>query len=246
MDVKILEKLGLTGNEIKIYVTLFRRGISTTGPLMDELGLSSSRIYGSLKSLIAKGLVTYFVKNNTRYYQAENPDILLSEFENMKISIEKTIKEIKSSSRDEGEKEYSAIFEGFKGFKQAFEIVLKECNKKEELLTIGFSPPEHGFQTLRNYLMKVDRERNKMKIPMKIIFDRDMKDSVGKDREKEKYTQVKYLPKGYVTPAAMSIFKDYVIHWAWGKNPLIFVIKNKQINESFRSYFELLWKMAKK
>ena len=81
---------------------------------------------------------------------------------------------------------------------------------------------------------------------MRILLDINMKDTIGKDREKEPYTEVKYLPKGYITPSALSIFKDYVIHWVWKENPTTFVIRNKEINESFRNYFNLLWKMAKK
>ena len=79
-----------------------------------------------------------------------------------------------------------------------------------------------------------------------VVFDINMKDTIGKDREEEPYTEVKYLPKGYITPAALSIFQDYVIHWVWRKKKVIsFVIKNKDINESFRNYFNLLWKQAK-
>ena len=89
-------------------------------------------------------------------------------------------------------------------------------------------------------------QRNRRKIPMKIILDVNMKGTIGKDRKKEKYTQVRYLPKGYMTPAALSIFKDYVIHWVWTEKITIFIIKNKEVSDSFRTYFNLLWKIAKK
>lgn len=245
MKLELLEELGLTKNEAKVYVSLLKLGTSTTGPIMEELGISSSRVYASLQELIKKGLVTYFVKNNVKYYRAEDPRYLIKILEDLKSKVSPLVKDLERIKKIKKEQEYSTIFEGFHGFKQAFELLLKECTKKDELYTIGFSPPEYGFQTLRTYLKKVDRERNRKKVPMKILLDVKIKDTIGKDREQEPYTKVKYLPKGYITPAAMSIFKDYVFHWVWKKKPTILVIKNKEVNESFRNYFQLLWKTAK-
>lgn len=245
MELKKLEKLGLNKNEVRVYSALIKRGISTTGPLIKELGISSSRIYASLQDLIKRGLVTYFVKNNVNHYQAENPKYFLKMVDELKTELKQVVQDLDKLKEYKEEKEYSVLFEGFNGFKQAFELILNECTKDDELLTVGFSPPEYAFTTLRNYLRKTDRERYKKKIPMKIIFDIKMKNTIGKDREKEPFTRVKYLPKGYITPAAMSIFKDYVIQWVWKEKPVIFVIKSKEVNESFRNYFKLLWDTAK-
>jgi len=246
MEIELLERLGLTKNEVRVYLHLLKSGISTTGPIMNELGISSSRVYASLQELIKKGLVTYFVRNNTKYYHSESPDYLLKITDELKSNLVPLVDELKKLKKPKEEGEYSMIFEGFNGFKQAFEILLKECSKEDGILTIGFSPPDFGLETLRIFLKKVDRERYKRKVPMKIIFDVNMKDTIGKDREQEPYTEVRYLPRGYITPAALSIFKDYVIHWVWRKKKIIaFLIKSKEVNESFRNYFELLWKLAK-
>ena len=40
----------------QIYKILLKLGNSTTGPIMGELGISSSRTYASLNNLIKKGL----------------------------------------------------------------------------------------------------------------------------------------------------------------------------------------------
>ena len=247
MENELLERLGLTKNEIKIYTHLLKEGVSTTGPIMSELGLSSSRVYASLEELLKKGLVSYFVKNNTRYYNAESPDRLTKIADELKSRLSPLVDELKSLKKPKEEEEYSMIFEGFNGFKQAFDILLENSSRDKEILTIGFSPPEFGLETLRTYLKNVDTRRIKKKTPMKIIFDTAMKDTIGKDRENESYTEVRYLPKGYITPAALSIFSDYVIHWVWKKKKTIaFVIKNKDINESFRNYFKILWQKAHK
>jgi len=246
MDIKILEKLGLTKNESKVYLTLLKLGITTTGPIMEELGISSSRTYASLQELIKKGLVAYSIKNNVKYYKSESPNYLLRIEKELKEKLIPLVKELRNIEKQEKPKEYSFVYESLHGYTQAFDIILKECSSKEGLLTIGFKAPEKGFETLRTFFKKMDRERHNKKIPMRILFDATMKETSGKDREEEPYTEVKYLPKGYITPTAMSIFKDYVYIWVWKDTPSIFVIKNKQVSESFKNYFELLWKIAKK
>jgi len=246
MNLELLENLGLTKNEAKVYSTLLKLGITTTGPIMEDLGISSSRTYASLQELIKKGLITYSTKNNVKYYKPESPNYLLrmeNEFREKLVPLVEELDTIKKKEKDE---EYSFVFESFHGYTQAFDIILRECSQKEELLTIGFKAPDRGFQTLRTFFKKMDRERYKNKIPMKILFDTTMKETSGKDRALEPYTEVRYLPKGYITPTAMSIFKDYVYIWVWKEIPSIFVIKDKQVSESFRNYFELLWKIAKK
>jgi len=163
METEILENLGLTKNEIKVYLYLLKSGVSTTGPIMDELGISSSRVYASLQELIKKGLIAYFIKNNTKYYHAENPEYLLKITDDLKTKLALLVRELGSIKKPKIEEEYSMIFEGFNGFKQAFEILLKECSKKEGILTIGFSPPDFGLETLRIFLKKVDARRCKKK-----------------------------------------------------------------------------------
>ena len=56
---KELEEFGLSKNEAKIYLYLLKHGEKSTGPIIRETGISNSRVYGSLNSLIEKGLVIY-------------------------------------------------------------------------------------------------------------------------------------------------------------------------------------------
>ncbi len=57
MNTAILEKAGLTKNEIKVYLTLVEKGESTSGPLIRAIGINSSKVYESLERLPKKGLV---------------------------------------------------------------------------------------------------------------------------------------------------------------------------------------------
>lgn len=244
--LSVLGQLGLTKNEIKIYQYLYQHGDCTTGPLIDNLGLSSSRVYSALNALIKKGIVSYYLKNNVKYFQASEPEFLLKKWDDSRLQIVESIRSLKNSHEKTESEKFSAIYEGFHGFKQVFDLMLRELTKEDELFTIGFSADIWGLEILQRYLKQYDRERYRKKVWMKIIMNKDMKRTIGKERESEPYTQVRYLPEGYITPAALSLFKDYVVHWVWGKNPTIFVLKNSEVNASFRTYFRAIWGIAKK
>ena len=70
MDTKILERVGLTKNEIKIYLALLELGTTTTGPLTRKAGIHASRVYESLNNLIKKGLVSFVIKANIKHFSA--------------------------------------------------------------------------------------------------------------------------------------------------------------------------------
>ena len=72
MEQKLIE-LGLTKNESKIYLFLLKYNSTTTGRIIKETKIVSSRVYKSLQSLIDKGLVTYNVQKIGKQFQAANP-----------------------------------------------------------------------------------------------------------------------------------------------------------------------------
>ena len=59
MDTRILEDIGLTNAEIKIYLALLELGTSTAGPILEKSGLQNSVVHMTLKKLVDKGLVTF-------------------------------------------------------------------------------------------------------------------------------------------------------------------------------------------
>ena len=55
---------------------------------------------------------------------------------------------------------------------------------------------------------------------------------------------VKYLD--YISPSTTFIYSDKVLIIIWEPFPTAIRIKDKQTADSYRSYFEMLWKISKK
>ena len=54
MNIKILEEIGLTPGEIKVYLALLKIGQSSTGAIANESQVSRSKIYTILDKLAKK------------------------------------------------------------------------------------------------------------------------------------------------------------------------------------------------
>ncbi|MBI2668687.1 hypothetical protein HYX14_02485 [Candidatus Woesearchaeota archaeon] len=50
-------------------------------------------------------------------------------------------------------------------------------------------------------------------------------------------------PKAYQTPTVVWIFGNKVVNILWTKTPIAFSIENPEVAQSYREYFEYLWKI---
>ena len=57
--------------------------------------------------------------------------------------------------------------------------------------------------------------------------------------------EIKYLPEKYASPVAVNIYKDKTAIIVWAKEPIAILIKNREISEAYKTYFELMWKISR-
>lgn len=240
-----LQELGLTENESLIYLHLLKKGETTTGSIIKETGIANSRVYESLNNLIAKGLVSYNIQKDGKHFRAESPKKFMELEEQRKKKIQELIPGLEKLKNTEEKETITAVYEGYEGFKTAFKKIIDDCPVGGQIDIIGFSQPQYASESLKLFLENINLRCVQKKQKLRFILDESGKSWQGKDREKMKYNEVKYLPKGYITPAAMDIFEDYVYMFLWEEKPFVFMIKNKIIAESFKTYFNLMWHIAK-
>ncbi len=234
MDVEnALKEIGLTEHEAKVYIALLKNGPSLAGRVSRITGVHRRNVYDITERLIKKGVVGYIVKNNRRYFEAVNPEKfldILKEKENNLMENLSYLKDIYSGSK---EKQETLFYKGIEGLKSVFQDQLED---NKEVLILGAS--KSAFDVLPFYFKWYDRDRMKRKIRARIIAS----EPLGK---KIPLAEIRHLPEKYANPLAINIYKDKVAIIFWKKNPVAIVIKEREIADSYRKYFELTWKMAK-
>lgn len=232
----VLKGLGMTEHETKVYLALLKAGPNLAGRISRLTGIHRRNVYDITERLIKKGVIGYILKNNRRYFEAVNPekflDILKEKESNLMESLP-MLKDIYSGSK---EKEETNFYKGTEGLKSVF-IDQLEGNNGKEILIMGASLS--AFEVLPFYFKWYDKDRVKKKIKVRII-------SSDKFAKKIPLSEIRYLPEKYANPLAINIYKDKVAIILWKKNPTAIVIKEKEVADSYRKYFELTWAGARK
>src|SRR3989339_1914995 len=96
MDTSILEDIGLTGAEIKVFMTLLELGSSSAGKVVEKSGLQNAVVHRAFHSLAEKGLVTYVFNGRIKEYQAIEPKLLIDFIEEKKKKLEKILPELEA------------------------------------------------------------------------------------------------------------------------------------------------------
>ncbi len=247
----ILEEIGLTQNETKVYLALNELGTSTISPIVEKAGISNSKIYIILDKLIKKGLVSHIKINKTNHYKTSQPERILDFLEEKKKSIENQEKKIKEilpkllSGQNLNLKNREVeVFEGFNGLKTARERALNMLKKGDEMLILGAS--KFSTSQYEHYWENYHKKRISKGISCRFLMYEETRGNVGRKREKWKSTKVKYLTESVVNPIRIDIYLDYVDIAIDAVAPFVISIKSKEVSNSFRNYFETLWNIAKK
>ena len=75
--VSSLEKVGLTKIEARVYMVLLKHGSVKAGKIAREANLNRTTTYDALKRLLEKGLASYVIQENRKYFQPVEPQRLV-------------------------------------------------------------------------------------------------------------------------------------------------------------------------
>jgi len=249
MDTKPLEKIGLTNSEIKVYLALLKLGQATAGPIVDEAKVTRSKIYDILERLKNKGLVSYITKESTKYFSAADPKSILQyleerekEIQEDKESVKEILPELMLQQELAEKKKIAEIFIGIKGMENAFNVLISEFDLKEMYYAFGAGKGENVKQ-IQLFFSRLHQQRISKKVKSKIIFNESSR-GLFELQEKSKLVEARYL-KGS-TPAAINIYKEFTIIAILNKEPITFLIRNKETANSFKEYFKVMWGTAKR
>ena len=251
MNTNILREIGLTEGETKVYLALLKLGITTVGPLTNKSKVSRSKIYHILERLLEKGLISYIIKEKTKYFQAEDPSKIKEylnkkekEFQRQKQEIDKILPQLISQKQAEQTKSEAQIYKGFKGIQTITEHIYSKLKPGDTYYDIGI--PAFQEEKYHQYWQKEDHPRRiKLGIKIKMLFNKGTPRKVLQNRNHYRGCDARYMPIDVETPAWFLIYKDTAVIIIQSDEPLAIEIHNKQISNSFKQYFDAFWKMSK-
>ena len=250
MQFEDLEKLGLTKNEAKVYLALLKLGTTTSKLIIEKTELHRQLVYDALELLIEKGLVSYVLESKRKNFKATDPKEFIElfnkrikEIEIQKENFKKSLEELEKIKETSNEEQDATIYRGNKGIKSLLDDIIRD---KKETLTIGTSDIEGEAYAyhLEFNIPQFHNVREKSKVPFKMLLSEELNER-AKKLNKLQHTQVKVLPKEFTSNSSTNIYGDKISIIMWGSQPFGILIKSKEIAQSQRKHFNILWDIAK-
>jgi len=239
---KHLRQIGLTESEIKVYFSVLKSGPATVQNIAKDIRLSRVTVYATIDSLTKQGLLTSIEKGKKQFFAAEPPYRIITIAENKHRRMDSLIENMKNNIQElvmmqGGEKPVVKLYEGLEAFAAIQEDCLKtkfdvmyEFGNKDEINRVY--PYAEG--TRKDFVLKL----SKMKIERRIIF---------LSKEQFSHTPSPNLKNKYLDPRRFNFSGDIFLYGdtVWLSNfkgrQIAVMIKNKELAQTFRVFFDLLW-----
>ena len=238
MFEKELRELGLSANEIKIYLALLQNGILNPTKLAEKTGLHRSYVYDTLERLLEKGIVNTVLINNKKNYQPVDPKVLREIFEIKLKQIDSIIPKLSNLLKQKEETSVE-LHKGKRVYKTLIKDLISTLKENELIYILGVD--EEKLETVEPIYLKqyftIIKEKN---VKEKIII------STGSKKFKEQNLEYRELDKKYFDETEIVITQSKVYIFIIDDPYYMIIIKNKKLANTYKKQFELLWNIAKK
>ena len=227
--------VGLTNTEAKIYLMLLDITKAQAGVLSRKTGIHRRSIYDALDRLIKKGLVSYIMENDKRFYIATDPKRIQELIDQQKAEVDDIMPLLLAKFEEHKDKQETRFYRGKEGIKTIFEDQIRDG---KDVYIIGAS---HGAkELLKYYIPHYTNKRVKKKIKLHALYGGPKHDTPVP------LASVRYLPNGFTSLVSTNTWGDKAAIILWlAHDPVAILIKQPDIAKTFKKYFDALWSMAK-
>lgn len=242
MDTSILEDIGLTQAEIKVYIALLELGATSAGRVLEKSKLQNSVVHRALNSLIEKGIISYILEGRRKVYQATNPDHFYTFIDDKKKRFAQILPELKQRQQFAKEYREATVYKGKRGIHEIYTQILHASGK--EYNTYGGGRRVTFNVMGETWWKNLHAKRIEKKISCRQVFDETIR-GFGKELNKKPYTHIKFLSQDFEQLTETVIRGDYVAIIIFTENPYGILIHDKAVAQGYKKNFEFLWRKAR-
>ena len=232
---RVLEKLGFSPNEIKVYLVLNSHGSTKAGKIAKLAHLDRSSCYNALKLLLEKGIVSHVSIGKVKWFQCTGPKRLLDYVKEQEEDIKEILPELQAKHKAAKIEGQVRLFKGIKGVKAIFLDIAR--SGKDNYV---FGSEGQFSERMPEFALQFDRLKKENKIHTQLILRK------GRKEIDHKTSEHRYLPNIAESPAVTNIYGDKIAILIWTEEPEGILIENAAAAKEYKSYFDVLWTNAKK
>jgi len=238
MLLKDLQKLGFSKNVSNVYLTLFGLGQARAGEIIKKVGIHRNLVYQALDKLEQKKLITKINTRGVATYKTLDPARLMNELREKEALLHNIIEELETIQKPKSQE--IIVREGIEELRK-FELeIYNKMEKGEVLYHLGLATNWHDTMSKNTYEKLIDIQ-NKRQFHIRAIagyVQNEEKEYADKTRG---LTEFKIIPSITTRRNEITIFRDSIFIKLFIEPYTIVEIKNAEIAEGYKKYFDLLW-----
>ena len=240
--LKKLEELGLSEKEGRVYIALLPRPDTGTSNLIRATGLHGQFVYAALARLEELGLAKHVIQNGRKKFSAGSLDRILSLAEEKKLSAQAIVRQLQTQFGPSHEQSFE-IFQGRNAFVAHEFAILEAMNDGAVINILGggwFEYLDLFGDDMPIYEAKRLAKRVNLRYLSTAAREKSMDTMLKIQTELFDYRILPQPAPGIET----DIYDDKIAFHLYGDPVVSFTFINKQIADSYRGFFEVLWNLS--
>lgn len=230
---EILKKLGLSSDEIEIYVHLLKKGPSKVVNISRDLDIARTTVYRFIDLLRNKGLVSEYLSNNVKIFKAIDPSKIPQIYEERIEEVKSIIPSLEKLQNVSQNSASVELFRGEESFRFLFEDLIKDAN---DYVLVGET--RKFFDLLEFPTLQWIKKAEAKKIRGRVLTKR------GESIKITKYEEIKFLPFEVNHITTSLTYGDKTVIFIWTEPLHAILINSKEISGANIEYFNYLWKLS--
>lgn len=249
--VSILEKLGLSEKEAKVYLAALELGASSVQKIAQKAKINRATTYVILESLKKKGLTTSYEQGKKTFFSAEPPqrlELLVKNLEQevneKKSELVDILPQLKAIFNSSGNKPRVKFYEGKEGIVAS--RIESDSKLKPGTKIYAFNNLDLLFSTIAD-VEENAQNRAKRDNPIDVIYTREAGPLKNANSTKEK-RKTRFIPKDkFPFRATISIVPGIQVRIATYEDQYMgVIIEDSTIANAMKAIWDLAWEAAEK
>jgi sugar-specific transcriptional regulator TrmB len=241
ISTTLLEEIGLTQAESRVYLAAAQLGESLHKTLADRAQVKRSTLYEMLPGLIEKGLITESVRGKRKFLVAQDLQGYLEDRKARLEKVESIVPQLRALLATATSKPRLLLYEGVEGVKKVWYDHLLQ--KQEVLEVVGTENIQPELQKYLKQYYIIERTRRRISTKM-LISGPAVAGILNTKTDPYELREVKAMDgKLFPIPVALDIYGDNVsitLHRA-DSEPIGLIIRSQEIATTLRSLFNFIW-----
>jgi sugar-specific transcriptional regulator TrmB len=228
-----LRKIGLSDEEINIYLYLLKEGSSKATVISKKLGVARTTTYRFLSNLHDKGLVSETIQNNVTYYSPAPPERIPELLHEQIEEINNIIPDLQKLTKKKEEGARVELFKGKEGMKTVMRDIVRE---RKPYVLIGEA--QKYFEELQVFSHQWIKHIEEREIHGRLLCSSKQKFKITKTEE------LRFIEESLLPRITTWTYGNKSAQFIWSNPFYAVLIESKSVADSNRKMFNYLWKQA--